>query len=180
MKFHKILAASVLSLSAMSANVFAADAGGYAGASALSNSVDDSGLNDRTFGGEIFGGYRFNPNFSLEGFYANFGTFEEKIGAGRIELDGQSFGARAVGSVPLSESVSIFARVGFQRWDGDVKATVGTQNLIGGKDSGTDLTFGLGAEYAFSEQVSLRGGWDRYKFDDVDVDSANLGIKFNF
>lgn len=180
MKFHKIFAASLLSLSALSANVFAADAGGYAGVSALSNSVDDSGLEDRTFGGEVFGGYRFNPNFSLEGFYANFGSFEERIGAGRVELDAQSFGARAVGSVPLSDAASIYARIGFQRWDGDVNATVGTQNLIGGEDSGTDLTFGLGAEYALSEKVSLRGGWDRYKLDDVDVDSANLGIKIHF
>lgn len=177
MKFHTLIAATVFSLGAL--GVSASEAGGYAGAGILNSGVDDSGLNDRSTGADVFGGYRFNPNFSLEGFYADLGKYEERIGAGRISLDAQTFGVRAVGAVPLTDGFSLYARVGFQRWDAKVEGSAGTQLLIG-EDSGTDLTLGLGGEFAFSERVALRGGWDRYKFDDVDADAASLGLKISF
>lgn len=49
-------------------------------------------------------------------------------------------------------------------------------------DDRSDYYFGIGAEYQFTPQWSVTGGWDRYQLedDDVDIDNLHVGVRYRF
>ncbi len=123
-------------------------------------------------GGKIYGGYSFNPNFSLEGGYADLGDANSAAGT----TSGDGIYVDAVGTIPLSESFSAIGRVGV--FNG--KST----DLTGASDRGTSYKYGLGVQYDFTRQVGLRGEWERYRFksfgDHVDRDMLSVGVNYRF
>jgi len=130
---------------------------------------------DEDNGWKLYGGYAFNRNIAVEAGYAYLG--EMSAGGfgvnGSVELDG--FMASLKGSLPLNESVSLFARVGAIAWDAE-----GGGALSGFDDDGTDLTYGVGVEFALTENFGLLGEWERFDIDDEDVDLISLGARYSF
>lgn len=144
------------------------------GATDLATSFDDT---DTAF--RAFGGYRFNEHFALEANYTDFGrqrtdtTF--KVGAngsGSLSVDRQvqGFGLDLVGTLPLAERFSVFARLGAfysqTKADGEIAGDIYFTDGEGGttrhrKYSETNFSFGLGAAYAFDAQWSARLEWQR-------------------
>lgn len=169
----RALLAAVLGVSALSAQ--AADKGFYAGAGVGQSFVDEQAYDDEDTAFSVFGGYQFNKYFALEGGYADFGKIEPELAGPDLEAD--SFYLTAVGSVPITEKFSAYAKAGFHRWNIDdaIPGLTGTDD-----DSGTDPTYGVGVQYRFTDRVAMRGEYSRFEMEDLDQDLAQLQVRFDF
>lgn len=176
MKKSKILSRTLLAavLGAAAFGAQAAEAPGfYIGAGAGQSFVDEGDYDDEDTAFSVFGGYQFNRYFGLETGYVDFGELEP-TGAGR-SLEANSVYLTAVGTVPFTENFSGYAKAGFQRWDLDT-----TIPGLADDDSGSDPTYGLGLQYRFNDRFALRGEYSRFEVEDIDLDLAQLQVRFNF
>lgn len=153
----------------------AEDQGFYAGAGVGQSFVDEAPYDDEDTAFSAFGGYQFNRYFGVEAGYVDLGKLEPQ-GAGN-ELEASSTYLTAVGTVPFTDKFSGYAKAGFQRWDLDtpVAGVTGTAD-----DSGTDPTYGVGLQYRFTDAVALRGEYSRFEVEDLDLDLAQVQVRFDF
>ena len=120
--------------------------------------IGDSG-DDISVG--IRGAYNFNANFALEGSYQSYGEaswdyideLDDDIGE---STSASAFNLSVKASLPL-EKFSLYARLGLSFWDLDLEATDSAVPgmVFKGGDSGNDLFYGLGAQYAISETMNI-------------------------
>lgn len=162
-----------------------ASAGGYLGAGAGITTVDVCddvttvfpGLNcdDEDTGLKIFGGFKANEHFAIEGLWADLGevSVSGPGGSGTVGVDG--FGIAAVGIIPLNEKFGIFGKLGMFMWD-----LSGGGGLSAASDDGTDLMFGAGVSWNLTEKLGLRAEWERFDIDGDDIDFLSIGAQFNF
>ncbi len=153
----------------------AADKGFYAGAGVGQSFVDEGNYDDEDTAYSLFGGYQFNRYFGLEAGYADFGKLEPR-GNGP-DLEASSVYLTAVGTLPITDHFSAYAKAGIQRWDLDkaVPSVVGNAD-----DSGTDPTYGVGVQYRFTDHVALRGEYSRFEVEDTDLDLAQIQVRYDF
>lgn len=153
----------------------AEDKGFYAGAGAGQSFVDEAAYDDEDTAFSAFGGYQFNRYFGVEAGYVDFGKLEPQ-GAGN-ELEASSAYLTAVGTVPFTDKFSAYGKAGFQRWDLDtpIAGVTGTPD-----DNGTDPTYGVGVQYRFTDAVALRGEYSRFEVEDLDLDLAQVQVRFDF
>jgi OmpA-OmpF porin, OOP family len=153
----------------------AADKGFYAGAGVGQVYVDEGNYDDDDTAFSLFGGYQFNRYFGLEAGYADFGKLEPR-GNG-ADLEASSVYLTAVGTVPITDKFSAYAKAGLQRWDLDraIPSLVGNAD-----DSGTDATYGVGVQYRFTDHVALRGEYSRFEIEDTDLDLAQVQVRYDF
>jgi len=142
----------------------------------------------------LFFGLRINPYLALEATWLDLGEYEIKtdIGGGnpghlRSTLDaGSTFNLGLVAGYPFTDRVHGFAKLGAVVWSADVesRAYLASGSAISkDDDSGTDLSFGLGVGVDLTEQIAVRGDWDRYQFGgkvDTDIDVWSVGIQYRF
>jgi OOP family OmpA-OmpF porin len=130
-------------------------------------STDDSGT-----GGKLYGGYEITPNIAVEAGYANLGKASSAAG----HVKGEGIFVDAVGKVPITDSFSALGRIG--AFNGKAKTN------LGDSDRDTNAKFGLGVQYDFNKQTSLRGEWERYKFkafgEKADTDMYSVGVNYKF
>lgn len=115
-------------------------------------------------------GYQINKNFAVEGGYL--GSSNQTYSAtggnlgGTLTVSGNVSGYNliAVGILPLANQFSLLGKLGVAGLQESVTATGGgfTVSVNGSK---TDLTYGLGAKYDFTKEISMR----------LDLDSYNVG-----
>lgn len=191
---------------------FAADDSGWYGGLNLGQSrakIDDSRItssllgagftavsivdDDRDAGYKIFGGYQFNQNFAVEGGYFNLGEFgfiATTVPAGtltgRIKLQGINLDA--VGTLPLTEKFSVFGRVGVNYAEAkDTFRGTGAVTVTNPNPSkrDTNVKYGLGLQYAFTESLAMRAEAERYRINDAvgnkgDIDLLSIGLIYRF
>lgn len=148
LKLALVTAAAVFAVpAAMSASAQASGTGLY-GSVGYSNYNFDAPGGDVNLGG-IQGrlGYTFHPNFAVEGE----GTVGVKDDGGN-ELNNE-LGIYAVGKIPVTSQLDLFARVGASRTE-----------VNDNDDSG--LAYGAGAQWNFTAQDGIRGDWTRHDYDD--------------
>lgn len=131
---------------------------------------------------KLFGGYQFHRNFAIEGGYYDLGRYDYGYaapgGAGSSRYQGLNLDL--VGTVPITDRFSAFGRIG--------AAYTRSRTVFGGverteRDWGPKV--GLGVEYAFTPQLSVRGEWERYRIDEPvrgrgNVDVASIGVVYRF
>jgi OOP family OmpA-OmpF porin len=142
---------------------------------------------------KIFGGYKFNRNFAVEGGYFNLGQFgftstTNPAGTltGKIKLQGLNIDA--VGIVPLTEKFSAFGRLGLQYAQAkDQFAATGavTASDPNPSKSAANYKAGLGVQYDFTEHLGMRGEWENYRINDAvgnrgDVNVLSVGLVYLF
>lgn len=134
-------------------------------------------------GFKIYGGYRFHPNFAAELAYVDLGKasyrgtfFGTPVTGGSLETWGLN--VSAVGIVPLGPAFELFGKIGFFGWESRARDTTGGIPFSGEADD-ADVSFGLGANFNVSRNVSLRVEWERFKAVD-DIDLLSLGLAFRF
>src|ERR1700676_1594048 len=134
---------------------------GLAGAGFTTTSISND---DRHFGYKVFGGYEFNRYFALETGYFDLGRFgftahTTPVGSlrGDIKINGANFDL--VGSVPIAEKFSLFARAGLNYAQAK-DSFIGTGSVAVINRSphkwDPDYKFGFGAEYDFTRTVGMR------------------------
>lgn len=204
-------AAAVLAISAIAFSQ--AQAAGYMGVGAGQSSMSDldevcndveflgvqSGIatscrdDDSDTGYKLFGGYRFNENWAIEGSLFDLGEFSVDAAlrapngaTGRVTstLDVKGAALALVGSLPLGERTSLFGKLGVAYGEGDVRTTVtvagvGTVLSESDSESETDALFGAGLDVALTETVSIRFEWERYNFED-EIDFFVFSVLFGW
>jgi OOP family OmpA-OmpF porin len=106
----------------------------------------------------VFGGYRYNKNLAVELAYTGASYIYTTPAAGVRTLNKQIvFALTAVGSMPVSDDVSVFGKLGVASASSENNAVAGEQ-----KTSRFAPTFGAGVEYKFTPVVTGRLGVDVY------------------
>jgi OOP family OmpA-OmpF porin len=151
-KLHPLLAAALLGagLAASSAHAEGLYFGGSVGTPHFGDGVNGVSGDGSGVSGKLFGGYQLNPNFAIEGGLASLGHISNATGT----VNGHAVHLDAVGLLPLGANFSLLGSVGVAH------VSLNTSN---GDDKGVGLKLGLGAEYALSRNVSLRGEYENYR-----------------
>lgn len=177
---RKSIAASVLLVTLAAAPAFA-DKGFSAGASVgYSNvSIEESGVSVdfSDVGYKVFGTYMFNDNWGIEGSWIDFGSMSEDVAGTEIELEVDGFDVFAVGAIPVSETMDLFAKAGMLSWD----ASVSVSGFGSGSESGEDLALGVGGRFNSGGNFGFRAEYEW--FDIPDLDSAwllSVGFEYAF
>lgn len=189
----------------------AQDSGWYVGANAgqsrakidderITGSLAGRGLSgisiaddDRDTGYKIYGGYKINKNFAVEGGYFDLGKFGYAATTvpagtlnGNIKLKGLNLDL--VGMLPITDKFSAFGRVGVNYAEAKDSFTgTGAVNVVNPNPSkrAANLKVGLGLQYAFTESLAMRGEVERYRINDAvgnkgDIDLISLGLLYQF
>ena len=141
-------------------------------------------------------GYQLHKNLAIEGFYANLGeasltgnngdtfvlggTTYQFNANGSFTIEGSTMGAGVVGIVPVNEMLSPIVKFGLHSWEADATVVSSTLGTATASDSGTDLFYGIGAQFNINEKIASRAVFERFKFDDVNVDLISVSLIFMF
>jgi OOP family OmpA-OmpF porin len=184
---------------------FAQGSGWYVGASAGQSKGKDScpsfvpggTVCDDT--GSAYGvssGYQFNKYLGAELGYTDLGENNSISPVDAVTMKAKGVELLGVGTFPINPQFEVYGKVGVFFWDLDASCA-GTWYVrprwgsgLGGpgsqSDSGTDLTYGLGATLNFTKNVGMRVQYQRYKDIDSsattggksDIDVISVGIVF--
>lgn len=143
------------------------DAGFYLGGSYGVAKVNDSEFDDDNDVPQGFLGIQFNSVLGIEASYIDFGTY----GGGLARASTDGYGLALTGTLPLSESFGLYAKVGQFWWDSDVRT-------LGFRDSydGSELYYGVGLSFAMTDNLDFRISYDRL---DVDLSDDDIGPIIN-
>lgn len=175
-----IAAIAVAAALGMSA-AYAASPGGYVGLSGMqsrfdSDNFDVEDVDEEDTGWKLYGGYRFTPNFALEGGYTRFGQAEAPSAAvgGPFEADAKAFSAFGVGIFPVGP-VDLFLKAGAARIDAD-----GNVGAVFFQDKEIEFAYGAGAQVNFG-MLGLRAEYEKFDTDVIgDLDVISIGFVLNF
>ncbi|HDZ08291.1 outer membrane beta-barrel protein [Pseudohongiella sp.] len=113
-------------------------------------------------------GWQFNPNIGVELSYNDFGEFPGPTPVfSNFDLTGVA--VAAIGYLPISESVALFAKAGQVWWSADSSFFFFGRNS-GINQTGTlsfsesDTMLGIGASYELTQQLELDLEYNYYKF----------------
>ncbi len=128
----------------------------------------------------LYGGSYFNDYLGLELGYTDFGRVNR--GGGSTKAEG--FNIDLVGKLPLSPSFNLLGRLGTTYGRTDVSSNPAS-GVVAGKQTGWGGNYGLGAEFAFNQQLSAVLQYDEYnlKFASGNRDRINvtsLGLRYKF
>lgn len=171
-----LLLASSLLMAGASAN--AADNGFYLGASVgnANIEVDDiDALTRADFKGDDTGfkaiaGLRPLDWLGFELNYVDFGNPEDEVAGTHIETDGNGISGFVVGFLDFGP-FDVFAKVGALSWDTDLGAV---------ERDGTDLAYGVGAQFRFLS-LAVRAEYELFDMEGIDdANMISLGLTYTF
>lgn len=172
----QIISGLVAALALTSAPAIAADNGIYLGGSIGQSSlqVDDFSYDADANGYKLIAGWRFLDWLAVEGNYIDFGSGDDSVNGTKIESEADGVSLSAVGFLPVGP-VDLFARVGAVDWSADLSSP----GFGSASDDGTDLTYGVGAQFRVWS-LSIRAEYEIFDIEDVDVDMISLGVTWTF
>ncbi len=155
-------------------------AGGGIGSAELSEDFDGFTIDTDSTAYRIFGGWRFNDYFAVEGGYQDFGDFEQQIDVGgtpvTASLSADGFTLGVAGSLPIGERFSVMGRFGMFYWDGNAEIN----NVSQATPEDNNPYFGIGIGYAVSEKFLITGDLTRFELEDANSNVISLGFQFRF
>ncbi|HEY0923313.1 OmpA family protein [Rheinheimera pacifica] len=164
-------------------------------ASLENNGFDVSNIDkdSRNEGYKIYLGYQFGRYIALEGGYFDLGDFSflaDTVPAtnfnGNTQLKGWNLDL--VGTLPLTERFSAFARIGVTRNSAETRFSSNGLISTARYNSDDDYTkhkYGLGLQYDVSAAFTIRLEAERYRMNDLvgndgDIDMYSLGLVYRF
>jgi OOP family OmpA-OmpF porin len=174
---HKqILTGLVATFALTTLPAVAADNGIYLGASVGQSGleIDDFDYDASATGYKIIAGWRFLDWLAVEGNYVDFGSGDDRVAGTKIETEADGISLSAVGFLPVGP-VDLFARVGAVDWSADISSP----GIGSGSDDGTDLTYGIGAQFRVWS-LSIRAEYEMFDVSDADLDMISLGVTWTF
>ncbi len=176
-----LLVAAVVSFSLVGTFAYADpgfSVGGSVGSANIKDDDDEIAFDDEDFAYKLFANYTSQSGIGLEGGYVDFGEPNANIFGTDVGIDASGWNLYAVGNLPLSGNLDLFAKAGIIDWDAD--AVVDGFEL--GEDDGTDLALSIGARWNVSDSFGFRTEFDWYDVADVDelwMLSVGLELRFN-
>lgn len=200
----KYLALAFVGVSSLLANSAQAEEW-YAGGALLSIETDSgispvSGtatIDEKDSGFKVFIGRKIDENLSIEGFYVDYGEVRFTGNSGDlvsedgvlyvltadnvvIKSDTSGIGVSVRYDIPVSSVFDIYAKLGLLRWDFEQTSTatgVASQTV---SESGTDTIFGIGVNFAASDQFSIFVDYEMTEVDNDDTTVLGAGVAVNF
>jgi len=185
----------------MLAGASAAQAEWYIGADTIQNQaiphLDSLALDslqtyrndDHSNGVSLFGGFKTKDNFSLQLEYQDdlsFGIDDMFAGSSLWfpEATADNFESNAVflsgtHSYQINENGFFYMKGGLFNWEVDSNYYESHANYLG-QSSGTDLFYGLGANYDLNARFAVSAEWERYEMEKSDIDYLSTKLKFKF
>lgn len=142
---------------------------------------------------KLFGGYQFNRNVGIEAGYFNLGKFwfsSTTVPAGTLngQIKLQGVNLDLVGTLPLTQSLSVIGRIGAQYANArDTFSGTGAVSVLNPNPSrrAANYKFGAGLQYEITPSIFVRGEAERYRINDavgnhgdVNLFSVSLVIPF--
>lgn len=158
--------------------------------------VDSFSTDDSDSGWRLYGGYRLNDWFAIEGFWTDLGSFEANLSgtiddggeggplgfSGSAGVEAQGYGVFGVASYPFWRGLSVFGKAGGIHWDTDIPVTVSIDGSVGSDsigDDGTDFAWGGGLRYQLTDHIALDAQYESFDVgDDVELISGNFTWMF--
>lgn len=148
--------------------------------------------NKRSEGWKVYTGYQINKYIGVEGGYANLNDATTKTvisapsaGTVNAKLKSDAWTLAAVGTLPLTEKLSVMGKLGAAYVLTDVRAkssgsgTASAAAYRAQSDSYEPL-YGVGVNYALFDSLNLRAEWERFDTDDLNIDLITAGISVKF
>jgi OOP family OmpA-OmpF porin len=171
----RVLFAALASALFATAPVFAADDGGfYVGASIGQFGVDETGFSESDTSFKLFGGWMLNPFVGADIEYIDGGT----VGEGDFGIDSTGINLSIKGNWPVSEQFDLFAKVGYYFWDADIDVTGDSGQEF--NESGSDVSWGIGAGWNFTENLGLVAEYQWFTVEEADSTLWSGGIVWKF
>jgi OOP family OmpA-OmpF porin len=160
------------------------------GSGLITNSISDD---SRDTGYKLFAGKKINKNFAVEAGYFDLGKFGFTATTtppgsltGTIKLRGVN--ADVLGIVPITEKFSAFGRLGVQYAQAkDTFRGTGAVAVLNPSPSKSDtnIKYGVGVQYDFTDSLAMRGEWERYRINDAvgnrgNIDMLLVGLVYTF
>lgn len=139
----------------------------------IPNSDDE--LTDDHVGYKGIAGFRLGPVLSIEGQYIDFGTAED----GDNEVDASGWTAGVTLTLPLTERINPYGKLGALFWEVDGRSAGVTPPLRVNED-GTDFTYGVGVAFGLTESLALRAEYERFELDETNVDLGSANLTYSF
>ncbi len=129
-------------------------------------------------------GYAFTRNVSLEGAYQDFGSHNGETDCPPdfacvalvvpllTKADLTAYSLSVIGSIPLTDTLDVFAQVGIASWDVNYK---GISSVF--DTSGEDLLYGAGLRWTIVDNWKFLV---EYKKVDLGFDTAGIGVSYHF
>ena len=180
----KKIAAALLLSTAIAAPAFAADSGVYVGVDAglaytqspyQGTAATNTSAQSSNAGVQL--GYQFDKNWGVELFYTGAGKYTGTVGTNTSVLQSDAWGVNAVGTLPVSNDFSLYARLGaastYTRLSNSVASTFAAASRAG-------LTYGLGVQYNVTPAIGVRLGMDAYGLATTNAPGTATGSTQNF
>jgi len=141
---------------------------------------------------KIFGGYRLNEYFAIEGGFFNLGEFNYTLstptGVAHGGIKASGIYLDTIAFLPIQENFWAFAKVGATyTYTQDSFNSSGSLYLTESfpKKEGLNYKFGAGVEYAINDKVAVRLEVERYRVADAacndgDIDVVSVGVTYKF
>jgi len=179
----KVVASTALLMGLTSFSSHAVDNGIYLGAGVGQSGVefdDDFEGTNLDFDAsatayKVIAGWRFIDWLSIEANYVDLGSGDDRVAGQLIETDIDGISLSALGFLPIGP-VDLFARVGAINWDANLDLP---GYGIRGNEDGTDLTYGVGAQFRVWS-LAFRAEYEIFDVEDADVDMISVGVTWTF
>lgn len=188
--------------SAANANPYVGASIGQASFDKASGSVDSSLVSgssslelqdDSSLAGKLYAGYQFNEYFALEG---SLGGYDALDGDLVTVGDMKFFAIQPKVIVPVGERFNLFAKAGLSYFNAEFKASnaiVGSTGYTTFSDTALSGMYGLGAEFALTDNLHLEASWDYMKPElevvktadanakvEAEISVLSLGVSYHF
>jgi OmpA-OmpF porin, OOP family len=122
-------------------------------------------------------GLDLSSYFALEASYINFGEAEDDSFFPTWIVSSEGFNAALVGRLPVTDQISLFAKVGAFAWEAELEEE--GWGLLD-DDEGVDLSVAAGVNIALAQNVELNAQYMRIDLDVAEVDNLSAGVTFRF
>ena len=159
--------------------------GGALGRSKLQEWCDTSGsttitltsCQDTDSAWKLLGGYRFNRHIAAEASYIRWGEVTASTNTGvDVSAEQFSYGLAVVGTLPLGPGFEVFGKAGFVMTEQETRRIRPNPSTVNRDE--TEVHYGFGARYAFTNNWVLRGEWENT--DKLKVDMLSIGVEYRF
>jgi OOP family OmpA-OmpF porin len=125
---------------------------------------------------KVFGGYRFDRYFAVEGSYIDWGEVTASTASAAVAADQTSYGLAGVGTLRLGPSFEVFGKLGFVRTEQKTRRITPNPSTV---DRGeTEFHYGLGLKYAFARNWAARAEWENTE--KLKVEMLSVGVEYRF
>ena len=138
---------------------------------------------------KLSAGYRFGPYLGVEARYLDLGRLTLAVPLRPLGSEGlrpKGLQLSTQGTLEVTRRLGLFGKVG-AAWGSVDNSCAAIALTCSPTERGTDLSYGVGLRYDFTQTVSVRGEWermyrfgDRGRFGDGSIDLYTIGVGFRF